>query len=505
MAQTSSRLTSTGNLLLNGQFDEVTFNSTAGNSAIINQFSRSQDFTNSYWAKNSTITVANTAAVTAPDGTSTAQIATVGGTGLYPYIAVNPRGNTVPATPGTVYTVSAYAKYINQANMTIVNEDGWTGGMSASFNIQTGVVGSKGANVTASSMTDAGNGWYRMSATYAAFPSGLSNAWNPQPIRVGLYNATNYSNSQVYIWGAQLEASSGATIYQPIAAANTLVAGSITKQTANTIYTSGTFDEVTLSGSTTAQRIDSTGTWYVSNNFDEFTGASIVDGNVVLWLDTAQTASYSGSGSTWTDLSTNALNGTLVGSPTFSTSPANILFNGSSQRVSFSSNTAVQFLTKSSYTLQAWIYPTAIPATNSYQGIIDRESGSSPRDGWTFWLNGNAQASTTTMQFGAERFGSGTSTGAYINVTAASTLNVWQQVAVTYDGTTIKVYRNGAQIGTATSSVNITNSTSTLTLASRGTTEFLNGSISQVMVYNRAFSADEVQQNFNALRNRYGL
>ena len=144
------------------------------------------------------------------------------------------------------------------------------------------------------------------------------------------------------MWGAQSELGTTPTIYQPIAAANTLVAGSITKQTANTIYTSGTFDEVTLSGSTTAQRINTTGTWFVSNNFDEFTGAPIVDGNVVLWLDAAQTASYSGSGSTWTDLSTNALNGTLVGSPTFSTSPANILFNGSSQRVSFSSNTAVQ-------------------------------------------------------------------------------------------------------------------------------------------------------------------
>jgi hypothetical protein len=129
---------------------------------------------------------------------------------------------------------------------------------------------------------------------------------------------------------------------------------------------------VGLSTSTITKRESSSGTLYVNNQFDEFTGAPVVDSSLQLWVDAGQTASYPGSGTTWTDLSTNALNGTLVNSPTFSTNPANILFNGTSQRVTFAANSAVQFLNTSSYTLDVWVYPTQIPPTQTYQGLIDR-------------------------------------------------------------------------------------------------------------------------------------
>jgi hypothetical protein len=67
------------------------------------------------------------------------------------------------------------------------------------------------------------------------------------------------------------------------------------------------------------------------------------------------------------------------------------------------------------------------------------------------------------------------------------------------------MYRNGVQITTAASSVNITNTTLTVGLASRsGAGSFLYGSISSAKVYNRALSAGEVTTNFNALRGRYG-
>ena len=33
----------------------------------------------------------------------------------------------------------------------------------------------------------------------------------------------------------------------------------------------------------------------------------------------------------------------------------------------------------------------------------------------------------------------------------------------------------------------------------------MNGNISQVSIYNRALSAEEVQQNFNATKGRYGI
>ena len=258
---------------------------------------------------------------------------------------------------------------------------------------------------------------------------------------------------------------------------------------------------------TIATRLTNTGNLLVNGTIDEFTGAPVIDGNVVLWVDAGQTSSYAGSGTTWTDLSTTAANGTLVNSPTYSSSPGNILFNGTSQRVTFANTSTFQFLNTAPYSLEAWIYPTQIPPSSVYQGIIDRESNpGSGRDGWNFWLQGNSQASTTSLLYGAERFGSGVASGLNVTVTAASTIGVWQHMMVTYDGTVMRMYRNGVQITSSTSSVNITNTTQTVGLASRsGAGSYFYGSLSAAKIYNRALTAAEVLQNYNALAPRYGL
>lgn len=48
-------------------------------------------------------------------------------------------------------------------------------------------------------------------------------------------------------------------------------------------------------------------------------GLAIVTANLQLYLDAADSASYPGTGTTWTDLSPNAYSTTIVGAPTFST------------------------------------------------------------------------------------------------------------------------------------------------------------------------------------------
>jgi hypothetical protein len=255
-----------------------------------------------------------------------------------------------------------------------------------------------------------------------------------------------------------------------------------------------------------ATRLTNTGTLLVNGSFDEFTGAPVVNGNLVLWLDAGQSTSYSGTGNTWTDLSTTGLNGTLVNSPTFSSSPANIRFNGTTQRVTFSSSSAVQFLNRAPYTLEVWVYPTQLPAAASYQCLIDREGDpGTGRDGWNLWLYGDP-ASPTNMLLGAERFGLGVNYGGvFASVSSASTLTTWQHVVATYDGTTQILYRNGVQLGSNTSTGNITNTTQTVGIAKGGSLSFLYASVSCAKVYNRALTSAEILQNYNALVGRYGL
>jgi len=63
-----------------------------------------------------------------------------------------------------------------------------------------------------------------------------------------------------------------------------------------------------------------------------YTGPNIVTSGLVLQLDAANTKSYPGSGTTWTDLSGNGNNGTLTNSPTFSSANGGIFtFNGTNQ------------------------------------------------------------------------------------------------------------------------------------------------------------------------------
>jgi hypothetical protein len=64
------------------------------------------------------------------------------------------------------------------------------------------------------------------------------------------------------------------------------------------------------------------------------------------------------------------------------------------------------------------------------------------------------------------------------------------------------------QTGSTFDNIGIGNKPNKITLGVRSdfiSTTWLNGKISNVQIYNRALSASEVQQNFNALRGRYGI
>ena len=106
---------------------------------------------------------------------------------------------------------------------------------------------------------------------------------------------------------------------------------------------------------TISNRLTSTGNLLVNGTIDEFTGAPVIDANVVLWLDAGQTASYSGSGTTWTDLSTTGLNGTLTNSPSFSTLGYFGFANASSQIVTFSNSSAIHFTGVLPYSFDVWV------------------------------------------------------------------------------------------------------------------------------------------------------
>ena len=230
---------------------------------------------------------------------------------------------------------------------------------------------------------------------------------------------------------------------------------------------------------------------------------SIVTNGLVLALDAANPKSYSGSGTSWNNLNGNINNGTLVNTPTYNTNVSFSFDYTQSEYVTFANTNSFMFLNLLPYTLESWIYPTIDPGAGNYTGIFNRESSDvgAVRDGYNMFV----VQSGSNVLISSERFAAGSVVNAGENIVIASFLNVWHHVLSTFDGSVVKFYRNGVLKQTSgITTTNLTNNIQTLQIAQRGG-QYYRGNISIANIYNRALTADEILQNYNALKGRYGL
>ena len=240
----------TAGYLVSGILDEVTYNSTAP--VIKNLLTYTEQENNAVWGKGSvTITVDST---TDPIGTTTADTI-VENTTAAAYHYVN-QTLTKPATAIT-YTYSIYAKDTGTSRglgINIHNSGGTSAGAVVVYNLSTGATITTagvygGFTSQSSTIRYVGNGWYRISLTTTTDASATSiiaeNYLYSIPGATTTYTGDGVSG--VYVWGAQFELGSAATVYQGIAAANTLVSPGFVKRVSNdgTSYVTNIFDEVT--------------------------------------------------------------------------------------------------------------------------------------------------------------------------------------------------------------------------------------------------------------------
>lgn len=226
-----------------------------------------------------------------------------------------------------------------------------------------------------------------------------------------------------------------------------------------------------------------------------YAGPNSVENGLVLSLDAGNTRSYPGSGTTWTDLSGNALNGTMT----------NVTYNaGDGGYMSFDGTTSIvdcgasSLLNLTNFTLEVMIYAIN-GGENNLARIIDRNALSTV--GYQLWLNDTAVAdgikAINVSSFTPE-------TKIYVNNSLS--YSTWQHYVATLSGTTGNLYLNASSIGTNASMTVPTSGTANFYIGNRAAADrTFNGRIAVVKVYNRALSADEIRQNFNALRGRYGI
>lgn len=201
---------------------------------------RSQEFDNAAWVKTNVSVTANS--IISPDGSMNADtLAGNGSAGIHiiqQIILAYGANDTISifAKKGTNNFIQIYTDFVNTDY--------------ANFNLNTGVVGDKGATTGAATITDYGNGWYRCTMVTGSALSGnvnialISSATSARA-------ETNSLSTNLYIYGAQLESGDYATSYIPTTTALVTrgvdlavdtAASSLIGQTEGTIYAEVNFD-----------------------------------------------------------------------------------------------------------------------------------------------------------------------------------------------------------------------------------------------------------------------
>lgn len=215
----------------------------------------------------------------------------------------------------------------------------------------------------------------------------------------------------------------------------------------------------------------------------------IVINGLVLYLDAGNTRSYPSSGTAWTDLSGTSNNGTLTNGPTFSSSNGGtIVLDGTNDYVATSY--APQF---NDFSVIAWFRCTNNAA---YSRIVDKAYTTG------MWIGRNAGNANS---WGGGVLNSSAPFGRFITLQDGN----WHMIASIREGTTHTIYGDGTSTsvsGTVSSTALSATSFAFGANPSGGpVVDFFGGSIANISVYNRALSAAEISQNFNALRGRYGI
>ena len=210
---------------------------------------------------------------------------------------------------------------------------------------------------------------------------------------------------------------------------------------------------------------------------------SIVIDGLRFCLDAANTKSYPGSGTTWTDISGKNHAGTLTNGPTFSSdNGGSIVFDGSNDYVN-----ATPITKPASCTFSCWAKSTNVSTRMLFNAGAN---GGGPD---LFFHSGII--SWNTWDANNNPFG---------NVPSSATDGKYHNYVVVNDSSSnTKLYYDTELLGTAT----YKSATGTNTLYIGGTTHTYqwSGSISSFMIYDKLLTESEILQNYNSHKGRFGL
>lgn len=454
---------------------------------------------------------------------------------------------TVP-TLNTNYVVSLFVKRVTAGNVSNLNRyielevtgafngntpgtghTGSVGGSDVTFDLQTLTIEPNtekyNGYVGGAKIEQYPDGWYRLS--YIFNPGIGSNftgtVWwgHPNVLGEDTGNEVGNGSPSFYFWGAQVELGTYPTSYiltpsesaitrsadiatftsQEISTTGTLLSLGGGSTTSPASYNSSEVDTspllsnpvITLNSQLSDSSTIPTLLYYPEPISGEAIRAMrayapIVKSGLVLHLDAGVDKSYPNSGTTWWDLSGQGNNGQVNGAGYNDINGGSLTFDGTDDTVSIPGGGSLNIST--TLTATVWVYYI------SGNGRIFQKDGPPYTRCWEIGGYGG--------QFRMEMWHSnGAATIGYGN---ALTVNGWTHLALTFDGTDIKMYQNSLLVSTINFPGDIrTDANTPIFLGGYWDGEFLNGRISNAQLYNRALTSAEILQNFNASRSRFNI
>jgi hypothetical protein len=232
-----------------------------------------------------------------------------------------------------------------------------------------------------------------------------------------------------------------------------------------------------------------------ANSYSIVSPGLVTDG-LILHLDAGNFNSYPIAGTTWYNINGNVSNGTLTNGPTFSSDGGgSIVFDGVNDKVTLTS-----YAYGNAVTLLAFIYPLSV---NQLMTIF-ANGGGGTNSAFRFFLNSfNSNTRNILLEVA-----NGTTTFSASDP-ARIVYNTWQQVGYVIDKDTLaaQIYYNGSLTVNSTLSIANYNTTAAASIGVITTTDGFpfKGNMGNVLMYNRALTPTEVEQNFNATRARFGV
>ena len=230
---------------------------------------------------------------------------------------------------------------------------------------------------------------------------------------------------------------------------------------------------------------------------------------VEFFVDASDSSSYPGTGTTWSDLSGNGYDQTLVNSPTFNSGSINYFnFDGSNDYAQNGNGLQV-FGASDAYTTEVWMRLTS---SSSIRAIIGKRQSSNSANGWVIAFRGGTPYNGLLWR--------STSPSGFIDVVfstnqTSTLLNTWRLLTCVKnsDGSFV-VYINGVATASQAAShsslsnlaFDMNNSSAALALSRYGTsTSFeFSGGIGQAKIHSEALTASAALASFNADKTKYG-